>query len=111
EDEDEADDRFQDEIIHGGSLGTWATGPTVIAAVQVWAAALRARYAVTAARLPHPESRSEEHTSELQSLAYLVCRLLPEKKKPTATPSTRTRPHRRSRLCATRSRTALLGVS
>src|SRR5205814_904897 len=55
EDEDEADDRFQDEIIHGGSLGTWATGPTVIAAVQVWAAALRARYAVTAARLPHPE--------------------------------------------------------
>src|SRR2546425_11757889 len=38
----------------------------------------------------HPESqvvparrvgRSEEHTSELQSLAYLVCRLLLEKKK------------------------------
>src|SRR2546425_9339473 len=27
------------------------------------------------------ESRSEEHTSELQSLAYLVCRLLLEKKK------------------------------
>src|SRR2546425_9310439 len=26
--------------------------------------------------------RSEEHTSELQSLAYLVCRLLLEKKKP-----------------------------
>src|SRR2546425_6860769 len=30
----------------------------------------------------HPQnSRSEEHTSELQSLAYLVCRLLLEKKK------------------------------
>src|SRR2546423_11700645 len=28
--------------------------------------------------------RSEEHTSELQSLAYLVCRLLLEKKKPNA---------------------------
>src|SRR5687767_10764227 len=28
--------------------------------------------------------RSEEHTSELQSLAYLVCRLLLEKKKLTA---------------------------
>src|SRR2546425_11149409 len=28
-----------------------------------------------------PASRSEEHTSELQSLAYLVCRLLLEKKK------------------------------
>src|SRR3989441_4590141 len=32
---------------------------------------------------PHarPAARSEEHTSELQSLAYLVCRLLLEKKK------------------------------
>src|SRR5229473_5281571 len=29
------------------------------------------------------EARSEEHTSELQSLAYLVCRLLLEKKKKT----------------------------
>src|SRR2546425_9044172 len=28
------------------------------------------------------KDRSEEHTSELQSLAYLVCRLLLEKKKP-----------------------------
>src|SRR2546425_3567126 len=28
-----------------------------------------------------PATRSEEHTSELQSLAYLVCRLLLEKKK------------------------------
>src|SRR2546423_8275259 len=31
--------------------------------------------------------RSEEHTSELQSLAYLVCRLLLEKKKNTASPA------------------------
>src|SRR2546425_8539761 len=30
-----------------------------------------------------PAIRSEEHTSELQSLAYLVCRLLLEKKKKT----------------------------
>src|SRR5205823_7193277 len=30
---------------------------------------------------PASRSRSEEHTSELQSLAYLVCRLLLEKKK------------------------------
>src|SRR5205823_13062754 len=29
-------------------------------------------------------SRSEEHTSELQSLAYLVCRLLLEKKNSTS---------------------------
>src|SRR2546425_9684262 len=32
---------------------------------------------------PVKERRSEEHTSELQSLAYLVCRLLLEKKKQT----------------------------
>src|SRR5687767_15767619 len=31
------------------------------------------------------DARSEEHTSELQSLAYLVCRLLLEKKKTKAT--------------------------
>src|SRR2546423_11018729 len=31
------------------------------------------------------EGRSEEHTSELQSLAYLVCRLLLEKKKSNLT--------------------------
>src|SRR3989441_5700455 len=36
-------------------------------------------------------SRSEEHTSELQSLAYLVCRLLLEKKKKTKTSRSVTR--------------------
>src|SRR2546425_3434451 len=35
--------------------------------------------------------RSEEHTSELQSLAYLVCRLLLEKKKKTRARRTRVR--------------------
>src|SRR2546425_9659056 len=34
--------------------------------------------------------RSEEHTSELQSLAYLVCRLLLEKKKKLPGPQART---------------------
>src|SRR2546425_8353391 len=33
-------------------------------------------------------NRSEEHTSELQSLAYLVCRLLLEKKKHKRTNTT-----------------------
>src|SRR2546425_11620509 len=32
------------------------------------------------------QRRSEEHTSELQSLAYLVCRLLLEKKKNKSLP-------------------------
>src|SRR2546425_3458742 len=38
---------------------------------------------ITAVHLPTDggKVRSEEHTSELQSLAYLVCRLLLEKKK------------------------------
>src|SRR5712672_2497785 len=35
----------------------------------------------TISRLENAPGRSEEHTSELQSLAYLVCRLLLEKKK------------------------------
>src|SRR3989441_9659751 len=35
----------------------------------------------TSCRMPIHGYRSEEHTSELQSLAYLVCRLLLEKKK------------------------------
>src|SRR3989441_8991112 len=34
--------------------------------------------------VPDGIDRSEEHTSELQSLAYLVCRLLLEKKKKNA---------------------------
>src|SRR3712207_8109399 len=33
-----------------------------------------------------PQQRSEEHTSELQSRQYLVCRLLLEKKKDTPCP-------------------------
>src|SRR5437763_5863375 len=40
------------------------------------------RFAVMAIILP---ARSEEHTSELQSPMYLVCRLLLEKKKKTTT--------------------------
>src|SRR5687767_15355391 len=41
----------------------------------------RAVDAVVSAHVSHAVARSEEHTSELQSLAYLVCRLLLEKKK------------------------------
>src|SRR5229473_4444532 len=45
------------------------------------ASAAAARTRSTAWSMPvWPASRSEEHTSELQSLAYLVCRLLLEKK-------------------------------
>src|SRR6266545_2909647 len=52
---------------------------------------LPSAFAATSSRsIPSPgifRARSEEHTSELQSLAYLVCRLLLEKKKHMATTS------------------------
>src|SRR3712207_5245535 len=41
------------------------------------------RSPISAARFRMKVSRSEEHTSELQSRQYLVCRLLLEKKKHT----------------------------
>src|SRR2546429_6909437 len=51
-------------------------------------------------REPGDKTRSEEHTSELQSRLHLVCRLLLEKKKsptlpapPVSTPLTLPRPH------------------
>src|SRR2546427_2243830 len=60
------------------SCACWgvSTGGSAVmsAAALAWAAARRA-----ASRL----SRSEEHTSELQSQSNLVCRLLLEKKKQT----------------------------
>src|SRR5687767_15535901 len=50
--------------------GTIAAGSTVaVERTNPWSGGYTLRY------------RSEEHTSELQSLAYLVCRLLLEKKK------------------------------
>src|SRR2546425_4297164 len=45
--------------------------------LERWKVAPRRRWAIAVAM----SLRSEEHTSELQSLAYLVCRLLLEKKK------------------------------
>src|SRR2546425_4585567 len=41
---------------------------------------------------PLSHRRSEEHTSELQSLAYLVCRLLLEKKKKISINTSNQRP-------------------
>src|SRR2546425_4011934 len=59
----------------------------IAASVDAWKvveAAVHEVLAVACAANVHQpglEDRSEEHTSELQSLAYLVCRLLLEKKK------------------------------
>src|SRR5699024_12627034 len=60
-----------------GNRGFRAAAPRLHAAVRPprrsWPMRARTRVA--------PVSRSEEHTSELQSRFDLVCRLLPEKKK------------------------------
>src|SRR5207244_12064819 len=45
----------------------------------------------------HPQLRSEEHTSELQSPDHLVCRLLLEKKKYTTSPRRTLRRYSRRR--------------
>src|SRR5438445_8312322 len=42
---------------------------------------IRAGFARSFSRITAVQGRSEEHTSELQSRQYLVCRLLLEKKK------------------------------
>src|SRR3712207_8766099 len=55
--------------------GTWHPRPRPLPAATV-----RPR---SHHRLPAAARRSEEHTSELQSRQYLVCRLLLEKKKST----------------------------
>src|SRR2546425_7803581 len=57
--------------------------------LKAWGSRLTGLKARSELRQPHLQKtpfgllRSEEHTSELQSLAYLVCRLLLEKKKHT----------------------------
>src|SRR3712207_8584788 len=48
----------------------------------------RGRWWPTMALAEKPQARSEEHTSELQSRQYLVCRLLLEKKNSSITRST-----------------------
>src|SRR5262249_22796979 len=70
------------------SLQTRCCGPATTsgsgASCRSWARASRTtarRISIFRARPPTYRHRSEEHTSELQSLTNLVCRLLLEKKK------------------------------
>src|SRR3712207_8523555 len=55
--------------------------PRAAAAVRAAAAGAAVRRPAQGAGARRPTQRSEEHTSELQSRQYLVCRLLLEKKK------------------------------
>src|SRR3712207_7218194 len=60
-------------------------------AVEIADEQARRRHLAEGVAIGVDEERSEEHTSELQSRQYLVCRLLLEKKKeekPTAPPCT-----------------------
>src|SRR3712207_8799209 len=57
------------------------TGRLYIAPIKEKINLLRARYQGDLAMIDLADIRSEEHTSELQSRQYLVCRLLLEKKK------------------------------
>src|SRR3989441_4187767 len=61
-----------------GDVAEEAKSPRLIAAFTAPASEAHGAVGAAAGIL---ELRSEEHTSELQSLAYLVCRLLLEKKK------------------------------
>src|SRR3989441_12669958 len=60
---------------------TWAAIKGREALKIEWADGPNREYDSAAFKATLEASRSEEHTSELQSLAYLVCRLLLEKKK------------------------------
>src|SRR2546425_3549715 len=71
-----------------GIAVTGAEGPEdladLLSAVERFEAAVEAHggdLMVDDLKSAEPDDRSEEHTSELQSLAYIVCRLLLEKKK------------------------------
>src|SRR5687767_14917657 len=61
--------------------GQWnATRGSTVGSLPFIAEGADLSYAYTQAGIGASWERSEEHTSELQSLAYLVCRLLLEKK-------------------------------
>src|SRR2546425_9665060 len=64
------------------SSRAWRTTPGCCARpIASWPTMSTAASSCPRLRNGSSTTRSEEHTSELQSLAYLVCRLLLEKKK------------------------------
>src|SRR3712207_7204395 len=65
----------------GEALAKSGKGGTVLRAGRVLSANLLSDADFVFWRGAHGSLRSEEHTSELQSRQYLVCRLLLEKKK------------------------------
>src|SRR3712207_8356716 len=68
----------QPEYLGAGNMGELPEAPAQVA--QARADVVISRRAEATGAAPE-QGRSEEHTSELQSRQYLVCRLLLEKKK------------------------------
>src|SRR3712207_6899994 len=66
---------------HGAEQSAEAPPRAVGRGYRYGAAGGHGRRVLAADRTEQPRQRSEEHTSELQSRQYLVCRLLLEKKK------------------------------
>src|SRR3712207_7188285 len=77
-----AEVRLEDVVVEDDDLGgVGLLGPSLVGAP--------AQHLDAAVRQPDRRlARSEEHTSELQSRQYLVCRLLLEKKKKTTRSTT-----------------------
>ena len=78
--------QFKDQIARIEEQVLQRMALSMVIADKVGDAEVKARYEAKAKKLADVElikvrHRSEEHTSELQSQAYLVCRLLLEKKK------------------------------
>src|SRR2546425_8178359 len=72
---------FRSPRCHPASSRSWlafAMSKTILVFFDARRAGVVRMFDVASPSCPY---RSEEHTSELQSLAYLVCRLLLEKKK------------------------------
>src|SRR5262245_62876025 len=74
-------------LYQGNSAGSWKTTALRGLGVRTGSPSKRTAPRVGASKpatmfssvdLPQPDGRSEEHTSELQSLRHLVCRLLLE---------------------------------
>src|SRR5947199_6039866 len=63
------------------AIGCWKNGDINVLSTTSSTFLRRQIFAIAAMSLNAIRGRSEEHTSELQSLRHLVCRLLLEKKK------------------------------
>src|SRR2546425_8015996 len=93
----QAEDGIRDKLVTGVqtcalpislSTGAIRASRRIVDPVGAYRMAFAARFCIACSSRSRSADtvRSEEHTSELQSLAYLVCRLLLEKKKKKYTP-------------------------